>query len=139
MLNSKNQIKNIDLQMVMNMKAWQNLYNFAHEYSVSLNYRSSKKILGWGCNKWRRSWRHGWKHFEMLVIKELPFIHIGNWIVKYVCFMFIALANLITTSSMHLPCLYQIDLSLKKQFQNILIFLLQLNIQYHSQVFKQNV
>ena len=71
MLNSKNQMENIDLQMGMNMKAWQNLYNFAHEYSGWINYLSSKGILGCGCNKYRHSWRHGWKHPEMLMIKEL--------------------------------------------------------------------
>ena len=38
----------------------------------------------------------------MLFIKELSGIQISNWIVKYVYFMFIALANLITTSWMQL-------------------------------------
>ena len=57
----------------------------------------------------------------MLRIKELSIIQIGNWIVKYVYFMFIALANLITTSLMHL---YQIDLSSNKEFENVSIFLL---------------
>ena len=38
------------------------------------------------------------------MIKELSGIQIeiGNWVVKYVYVMFIALANLITTSWMHL-------------------------------------
>ena len=48
----------------------------------------------------------------MLQIKELSGIQIGKWIVKYVLFYFIALANLISTSWMHL---YQIDLSLNKE------------------------
>ena len=56
----------------------------------------------------------------MLMIKELSGIQIGNWIVKYVYFMFIALVNLISTSWMHL---YQIDLSSNKEFQNVSIFL----------------
>ena len=34
------------------MKAWQNPYNFAHEYSGWMNYQSSKAILGCGCNKY---------------------------------------------------------------------------------------
>ena len=68
--------------------------------------------------------------------KELSGMHIGNWIVKFIYFMFIALANLITTSLMHL---YQIDLTSNKEFQNISIFLLKLSIWYHSQVFKQDV
>ena len=55
------------------------------------------------------------------MIKELSGIQIGNWIVKYVYFMFIALVNLISTSWMHL---YQIDLSSNKEFQNVSIFLL---------------
>ena len=67
------------------------------------------------------SWRHGWKYPEKLMIKELSGIQIGNWIVKYVCIMFIALVNLISTSWMHL---YQIDLSSNKEFQNVSIFLL---------------
>ena len=33
------------------MKVWQNPYNFAHEYSESMVYQSSKAILGCGCNK----------------------------------------------------------------------------------------
>ena len=57
----------------------------------------------------------------MLMIKELSVIHISNWIVKYVYFMFIALGKLITTSLMHL---YQTELSLGKEIQNILIFML---------------
>ena len=44
-------MENIALQMGMNMKAWQNPYNFAHEYSGQMNYQSSKAILGCGCNK----------------------------------------------------------------------------------------
>ena len=49
----------------------------------------------------------------MLMIKELSGIQIGNWIVKYVYFMFLVLANVIFTSWMHL---YQIDLSPNKEF-----------------------
>ena len=30
---SKNWMENIDLQMSMDIKVWQHLYNFAHEYS----------------------------------------------------------------------------------------------------------
>ena len=41
----------IDLQMGMNMKARQNPYNFAHEYSGWMNYQSSKAILGCECKK----------------------------------------------------------------------------------------
>ena len=41
-----------DLQMGMNMKAWQNPYNFAHEYSGWMNYYNFKAILGCGCNKY---------------------------------------------------------------------------------------
>ena len=45
-------MEKIALQMNMNMKAWQNLYNFAHKYSGKVNnYQSSKAILGCGCNK----------------------------------------------------------------------------------------
>ena len=44
-------MENIDLQMGMNMKAWQNPYNFVHEYSGWMNYQSSKAILGDQCNK----------------------------------------------------------------------------------------
>ena len=114
-------MENIDLQMGMKMKAWQNPYNLAHEYSGWMIYQSSKAILECGCNKYRHSWYYGWKYPEMLMIKELSGIQIGNWIVKYFHFMFIALANLITTSWMHL---YQIELSSHKEFQNFSIFLL---------------
>ena len=38
-------MENIDLQMGMDMKAWQNPYSFAHEYSGWMNYQSSKAIL----------------------------------------------------------------------------------------------
>ena len=49
----------------------------------------------------------------MLMTKELTGIQIVNWIVKYAYLMFIALANVITTSWIQL---YQIYLSLKKKF-----------------------
>ena len=55
----------------------------------------------------------------MLMIKELSDIQIDNWIVKYVYFMFTALENLISTSSMHL---HQIDLLLNKESPNVSIF-----------------
>ena len=41
-------MENIDLQMGMNMKAWQNPYHFAHEYSGWMNYQGSKATLGCG-------------------------------------------------------------------------------------------
>ena len=44
-------MENIALQINMNMKAWQNPYNFAQEYSGWVNYQSYKAILGCGCNK----------------------------------------------------------------------------------------
>ena len=44
-------MENIDLQMGVNVKAWQNPYNFAHEYSRWMIYQSSKAVLGCGCNK----------------------------------------------------------------------------------------
>ena len=44
-------MENIALQMGMNMKPWQNPYNFPHEYSGEMNYQSYKAILGCGCNK----------------------------------------------------------------------------------------
>ena len=37
-------MENIALQMGMNMKAWQNPYNFAHEYSVWMNYRQFQDV-----------------------------------------------------------------------------------------------
>ena len=37
--------------MGVNMKVWQNPYNFAYEYSGYVNYQSSKAILGCGCKK----------------------------------------------------------------------------------------
>ena len=43
-------MQNSDLQMGLNMKAWQNPYNFAHEYSGWIN-QSSKAIVLCGCNK----------------------------------------------------------------------------------------
>ena len=49
--NSKDRMKHIDLQIDMNMKTWQNPYNFVHEYSGWMNYHSSKAILECGCNK----------------------------------------------------------------------------------------
>ena len=52
----------------------------------------------------------------MLMIKELSGFQINYSIVRYVYFMFIALANLVSTSWMHL---YQIDLSSNKEFQNV--------------------
>ena len=73
------------------------------------------------CNKSRHSSHHGWKYPEMLMVKEVSGIHIGNLIVKYVYLMFNALANLISTSWMHL---YQILISSNKEFQNVSIFLL---------------
>ena len=45
-------MENIDFQMGVDMKAWQNPYNFAHEYSGWMDYQSSKVILGCGCNKY---------------------------------------------------------------------------------------
>ena len=44
-------MENID-QMGMNMKVWQNPYNFAHKYSGQMNDKSSKAVLGYGCNKY---------------------------------------------------------------------------------------
>ena len=44
-------MENIDLQIGMIVKAWQNQYNFAHEYSGRMNYQSFKAILGCGCKK----------------------------------------------------------------------------------------
>ena len=44
-------MENIDLQMGMNTKAWQNPYDFSHEYSEWMNCQSFKAILGCGCNK----------------------------------------------------------------------------------------
>ena len=44
-------MEHIDLQIDMNMKTWQNPYNFVHEYSGWMNYDSSKAILECGCNK----------------------------------------------------------------------------------------
>ena len=46
-------MENIDLQIGMIVKAWQNQYNFAHEYSGWMNYQSFKAILGCGCKKKR--------------------------------------------------------------------------------------
>ena len=43
-------MENIDLQMGVNMKARQNPYNFAHEYSGWTDYQSSKAILVCRCN-----------------------------------------------------------------------------------------
>ena len=57
---------------------------------------------------------------EVLMIKKLSGIQIINWIVKHVYFMFIALANLITISWMHL---YEIDISSNK-IQSVSNFLL---------------
>ena len=37
-------MENIALQMGMNMKAWQNPYNFAHEYSGWMNYRQFQDV-----------------------------------------------------------------------------------------------
>ena len=34
------------------MKAWENPYNFAHEYCAWMNFQSSKVILGCECNKY---------------------------------------------------------------------------------------
>ena len=45
-------MKNTDFQMGMDMKAWQNPCNFAHESSGWMDYQSSKVILGCGCNKY---------------------------------------------------------------------------------------
>ena len=80
-----------------------------------------KSLRGYDSPYQLSSWRHGSKYPEKLMIKELSGIQIGSWIVKYVCIMFIALVNLISTSWMHL---YQIDLSSNKEFQNVSIFLL---------------
>ena len=44
-------MENIDLQIGMNIKTWQNPYNFANEHSAWMNYQSSKAILGCGCNR----------------------------------------------------------------------------------------
>ena len=69
------------------------------------------------------------------MITEISGIQVGNWIVKYVYFV-IELVNLVSISWIHL---YQIDLASKKEFQNVSIIRLQLGIQDHSQVFKQDV
>ena len=45
-------MENIDFQMSMNIKAWHDPYNFAHEYSGSMNNQISKAILGCGSNKY---------------------------------------------------------------------------------------
>ena len=37
-------MENISLQIDMNVKEWQNTYNFAHNYSGQMNYQSSKAI-----------------------------------------------------------------------------------------------
>ena len=44
-------MENIDLQMGVNVKAWQNPYNFAHEYYRWMIYQSFKAVLGCRCNK----------------------------------------------------------------------------------------
>ena len=44
----------IDLQTDMNMKAWQNPHNFAHEHFGWMNQKS-KAIIGCGYNKSRHS------------------------------------------------------------------------------------
>ena len=44
-------MENTDFQMGMNMKAWQDPHNFAHEYSGWINNQISKAILGCGSNK----------------------------------------------------------------------------------------
>ena len=38
--------------MSMNIKAWHDPYNFAHEYSGWMNNQISKAILGCGSNKY---------------------------------------------------------------------------------------
>ena len=48
-------MENTDLQIGMNMKAWQNPYNLAYEYSGWMNCQSSKATLRCGCNKERHS------------------------------------------------------------------------------------
>ena len=48
-------MENIDLQTDMNMKAWQNPHNFAHDYFGWMNYQKSKAIIGCGYNKSRHS------------------------------------------------------------------------------------
>ena len=45
-------MENTDCEMGMNMKAWQDLYNFSHEYSGWMNNQISKAILGCGSNKY---------------------------------------------------------------------------------------
>ena len=55
----------------------------------------------------------------MLMIKKLSGIEIGNWIVKYFCFTFIALANLISISWMHQ---YQIDFVIEQGVSECLSF-----------------
>ena len=45
-------MQNIDFQMSMNIKAWHDPYNFAHEYSGQMNNQISKVILGCGSNKY---------------------------------------------------------------------------------------
>ena len=45
-------MENIDCEVGMNMKAWQDLYNFPHEYSGWMNNQISKAILGCGSNKY---------------------------------------------------------------------------------------
>ena len=63
-------MENIALQMGMNMRAWQNPCNFAHQYSGLMNYQSSKATLGCRCNIL--------KYTETPMINELPGIQIGN-------------------------------------------------------------
>ena len=45
-------MENIEFQMSKNIKAWHEPYNFAHEYSGSMNNQISKAILGCGSNKY---------------------------------------------------------------------------------------
>ena len=40
-------MENTDLEMSMNMKAWQNSYNFAHEYSGWMNYQFQGNFRMW--------------------------------------------------------------------------------------------
>ena len=46
-------MENVDLQMGMNMKTWQNPYNFVSEYRGWIYYQSPKTILWCGWNKKR--------------------------------------------------------------------------------------
>ena len=85
-------MENTDLQMGMNMKAWQNPYNLAYEYSGWMNCQSSKDV-------------DVIKKDTLDVMDEniqKNSLAFKLAIVKYVYFMFIALGNLIFTTWRHL-------------------------------------